>query len=578
MIRMVQSNSASHAKAYFSDALAKADYYLDDQELNGKVQGRLAQRMGISGPATKEMFFALCDNVHPVTGQPLTPRTKDERTTGYDINFHCPKSVSILHALSKDDHLLKAFEASVQDTMRDIENDAKTRVRKNGQYADRGTSELVWADFIHQTARPVDGSTPDPHLHAHCFVFNATWDEQEQKIKAGQFREIKRDMPFYQARFHKRLSDNLIELGYQIRTTETSFEVEGVPEKVIEMFSKRTDAIGRFAQEKGITDVKELAELGARTRSKKQKGLSMEELKADWKKQILALGPDEDGKGDKAVRFAPNKEKPELLPVQCLEHAKQHSFERASVIQDRRLLEVAYRQALGNKSVSLSSINDCFAEDKTLVQVREKGRTMCTTKEVLTEEKRMVDLARQGLGRMLPLYKQAPSLKLDGQQLEAVQHVLTTTNRISIIRGAAGTGKTTLMKEAVAHMEKAGKEVLVVAPTSSAARGVLREEGFKEANTVAKLLNDKKMQDTLEGQILWVDEAGLLGTKDMTALLEIVKDKNARLILGGDTRQHSSVIRGMPCVFSIPWVGSNRLKSVGYFGKRMSNTVLRLRI
>jgi ATP-dependent exoDNAse (exonuclease V) alpha subunit len=41
-----------------------------------------------------------------------------------------------------------------------------------------------------------------------------------------------------------------------------------------------------------------------------------------------------------------------------------------------------------------------------------------------------------------------------------------------------------------------------------------------------------------------VDEAGLLGTKDMTQLLELATQKNARLILGGDTRQHSSVIRG----------------------------------
>jgi hypothetical protein len=30
MIRMIQSNSAAHAKAYFSEALSKADHYLED--------------------------------------------------------------------------------------------------------------------------------------------------------------------------------------------------------------------------------------------------------------------------------------------------------------------------------------------------------------------------------------------------------------------------------------------------------------------------------------------------------------------------------------------------------------------
>ena len=33
MIRMIQSRSAGHAKAYFADALSKSDYYLNDQEL-----------------------------------------------------------------------------------------------------------------------------------------------------------------------------------------------------------------------------------------------------------------------------------------------------------------------------------------------------------------------------------------------------------------------------------------------------------------------------------------------------------------------------------------------------------------
>ena len=61
---------------------------------------------------------------------------------------------------------------------------------------------------------------------------------------------------------------------------------------------------------------------------------------------------------------------------------------------------------------------------------------------------------------------------------------------------------------------------MVVAPTADASRGVLKSEGFENAETVAKLLVDKKMQDKLKNQVLWVDEAGLLGTKDMTATPE----------------------------------------------------------
>ena len=218
----------------------------------------------------------------------------------------------MLHALVNDGHVLEAFQRSVAATMQEIEADARVRVRKAGQSTDRVSGELLWVDFVHQTARPVDGFVPDPHLHAHCYVFNLTWDETETRVKACQFRQINKDMPYYQAMFHKRLADNLVALGYQVRRTAKSFEIDGIPQEVIDLFSKRTDEIGRVAKEKGITDAKELSELGARTRSKKQTGLTMEELKAEWKSQIRLLGGQEtkdavirDGRGQKhpGLRF-----------------------------------------------------------------------------------------------------------------------------------------------------------------------------------------------------------------------------------------------------------------------------------
>lgn len=517
---------------------------MDDQELQGSFNGKLAERIGLEDKATKDAFFKLCENVNPVSGKQLTPRTKTERTVGYDINFHCPKSVSLVHVLSKDDHILQAFHKSVSETMRDMEADAKTRVRKNGSHEDRETGELAWAEFIHQTARPVGDNVPDPHLHCHAYVFNATWDEKEQKIKAGKFQDIMRDIPYYHARFQKRLSDNLISLGYQIRLTNKSWELAGVPQEAIDLFSKRTDEIGRVAKEKGITDAKALDKLGAKTRSKKQKGLSMSELKAEWKRQLKELETNGTGTQNKAIRFAPKKIQEKLADQDCINYALKHNFERASVMRDRKILTTAYKYALGNSSVSLDGITQEFKKDDRIIHVKEKGKTLCTTREVLAEERNMVDLAKRGKNKLVPLYEKTPSLKAKDQQAAAITHVLTTKDRVSIIRGVAGSGKTTLMQEAIELMEAKGKTVTVVAPTAQASRGVLKDEGFEKADTVARILADKNMQETLYNQVLWVDEAGLLGTKDMSALLKLATEKNARLILGGDTRQHSAVVRG----------------------------------
>ena len=154
----------------------------------------------------------------------------------------------------------------------------------------------------------------------------------EQEIKAGQFRDIKRDMPYYQARFHKRLSDKLTDLGYNIRRTDKSFEIEGVPKSAIDLLSKRTNEIGEFAKEHGITDQKQLSELGARTRSKKQSGLTMDELKQHWRQQIRDQGKLDENEGDAAIRFGKQKEHPKEPAADCVTHALQHSFERASVM------------------------------------------------------------------------------------------------------------------------------------------------------------------------------------------------------------------------------------------------------
>ena len=56
---MILSQSVHQAKKYFNEALRKTDYYLNDQELNGRFQGKVAARLGISGRTSKDAFHAL---------------------------------------------------------------------------------------------------------------------------------------------------------------------------------------------------------------------------------------------------------------------------------------------------------------------------------------------------------------------------------------------------------------------------------------------------------------------------------------------------------------------------------------
>jgi conjugative relaxase-like TrwC/TraI family protein len=544
MIRMIQIKSAAHAEDYFNDAFSHTGYYVNGQEQTGRFQGKIADRLGLAGIATKQAFHALCNNINPVTGQSLTPRTTENRTVYYDINFHCPKSVSVAYSIYEDENIRAAFASSVQETMTDIEADAQTRIRKNNRNENRPTGELLWSDFVHFTSRPVDDDTaPDPHLHCHCTTFNVTWDDAEQQYKAGQFRDIKRDMPYYQERFYKRLADRLMTLGYSIRRTNTAFEIGGIPQPVIDLFSKRTQEVNRIAKEKNITDAKELDRLGAQTRSKKKKHLSMAELKKEWQRQIAELSLSDKEIGGGTVQPSTGQ-LVSVTPKQCIDHALLQRFERASVAHDRRILASAYRHSLGCAGISLNAIAHAFRQDKRIIPIQDGLKQMCTTQEVLVEEQLMVELALAGKGQLVPLFATVPPLSVSGDQAEAVAHVLTSTDRVSNVQGGAGTGKTTTLKELVAHIHGAGVKTVLVAPTANASRGVMREEGFANADTVARLLIDENMQNELRDGVLIVDEAGLLGVKDMTALLQLAADRNARLVLFGDTRQHASVIRG----------------------------------
>jgi len=538
MLRINQNNSAAGAKSYYTTA----DYYSEGQELIGQWRGEAAKRLGLAGTVQKETWDALCDNRNPATGDKLTLRQKQHRRVGYDFTFDVPKSVSVLYSLTKDDRILDAFRESVNETMRDMEPEMQTRVRKEGKNGNRTTGNMLWGEFVHFTSRPVDG-VPDPHLHAHCFIFNMTWDKKETAWKAGEFGDLKRDAPYFEAKFHSRMARRLAGLGIAVERSRTGWEIAYVPKSVVRQFSRRTALIEEEAKRKGVLDAAAKSELGAKTREHKKKDLTFDQLRTEWSSRLsdgdrAAIAEVGGRVGGTAIG------EDARAPVEAVRHAMDHWFERKSVVPERALLAEAMKHAIAKAGPE--AVENAYLRQDFVVGER-KGQRVATTRDVLAEEMRMIAFARNGRGTQSKLSSKPHVFThdwLNEGQRRAVLHVLTSRDRVVLIRGAAGVGKTAMMQEAVEAIQAGGKQVFTFAPSADASRGVLRSEGFGNADTVARLLVDKRLHDDLKGQVIWIDEAGLLGTKTTSHVFDLAEKLDARLIFCGDIRQHGPVERG----------------------------------
>ena len=557
MLRIYQSKNAAQAKSYFSSELAKGDYYFGDQEVVGQWRGKTAQLLGLAGTdVTQDIFNSLVDNEHPDTGKRLTARQRDDRTVGYDFTFNAPKALSLAYEFTQDERLLDAFHQAVRTTMETIESEMHARVRKKGKSEDRNTGNMVYAEFTHFTARPVEGHAPDPHLHAHVYAPNITFDAEENQYKAGQFRPIKTDAPYYEAMFHSHLAQSMSDMGIAVERDGKFWTMSDIEKETLQKFSNRTEEVEKMAREQNVTDPDRKADLGAKTRSKKEKGIFREALRDVWQKNLT----DEESATFKNL-FNGNQEdgrERNLTAEQAVDYALSHQLERQSVVPLARLKETALRFSVGQ--ITPEKIEEEFDLREELMVTKKYGRDMATTVEVWQEEQDIIRFTKQGYAQHAKLnddyeigqvtdHVSGKQFDLGQEQKDVVSGLLKSRDRVMAVQGKAGTGKTTTLATLIDGIEQSGGETMVLAPSADAAYTTLVKDGeayqsdtMKKAETLARYMVDERLWK--KDAVLIVDEAGLMSVRDMHMLFALAIKNDNRVILVGDTAQHNSVMRG----------------------------------
>lgn len=541
MLRIHWSTSATGVKKYFETA----DYYTQGDEVAGRWGGKLAELLGLSGDVTKEAFERLCDNLHPLTGEQLTPRMSENRRVGGDFVLSLPKEVGAAIMLAPEpvrDELLAMAGERAHQVMEAIQADVKTRVRIAGADHDRETGNLLWAEFMHTTARPVAGQPPDPHPHWHMFAFNATHDPIEARVKAMQLDDVHRDRSYYEALYFSLVASDLAERGYAVeRRQGGKWGLAGL-ESIGAMFSKRTNEIEEEARRLNITDEGLKAGLGAKTRAAKQKELTPDQLRAAWFDQL------DDGERDALAKtFGGQVEQGRQVTAQeAMTFAIGHLSEQRSIFAERELLREALLFGLGGVTpdqLQAELQNPVHGLWAGTLPGEPDGRRFVSTDALEAEERYIVSRVGQG-GNAIPIGV-SPSLargKLNDGQWQVVNGLLESGNRVNLVEGPAGAGKSTMLATFDRGAGLMGEKVGYLATTAQAAK-VLARDGFEVA-TVAYFLRSEKAQAAAAGGRLVVDEASMLGHKDAVQLFQVAERQNIKLIFVGDAMQHGSVPRG----------------------------------
>lgn len=178
------------------------------------------------------------------------------------------------------------------------------------------------------------------------------------------------------------------------------------------------------------------------------------------------------------------------------------------------------------------------------------GRERFSTREMIGVEQRLEEASLamgQSQGHAVPLAVRRAAMARAGlgdEQALAVGEV-TKSRDLSVVVGYAGTGKSTMLGVARETWEEAGYRVRGAALSGIAAEGLEAGSGI-ESRTLASLERAwARGFDLLErGDVLVVDEAGMVGSRQMERVLSVAREARAKVVLVGDPEQLQAIEAG----------------------------------
>jgi conjugative relaxase-like TrwC/TraI family protein len=556
---------------YYLQRLAddREEYLSGHGESPGRWYGAGAAGLGLDGEASKEGFRRLVQGRHPETGELLGRPHGRDAVTGFDLVLRPSKSVSVLYGLgdaATGRAVLDAHYVGLAEATAYLDGQLGAR-RGHGGAEHVGGDGLLAVGFDHRTSR--EG---DPLVHTHLVVANRV-QGPDGRWTALDGRDVYR---------HRRAADAIYRAAYQRELTRSlgvewtkadrhgNREVVGMPKELVRAFSKRAEQVNAEVERlerTGRARTPRLVKWAVHATRKAKEHEAPETLYARWRAEASERGTDPDALVRRVTGRARDRDQglseravaalfdrlagPEGLTAQASTFAREDvlvALGAGLTGATRQELEGLAGRFLGEWAVSVVA-------DRALEERR------WTTPELLGVEERLVAAAVDRHGERAGLVAPeavrealAAHPTLGAEQAGMVRDVCLDGAGARVVVGRPGTGKTFTLGVARHAWQLGGYRVLAAAPTGIATVS-LEAEGFEEVATVDRLLGELDRDAGRGGHrgdgplldqrtVLVVDEAGMVGSRKLTRLLEHAQRDGAKVVLVGDDRQLAAIDAG----------------------------------
>jgi conjugative relaxase-like TrwC/TraI family protein len=584
-----------HSAQYYMD-LANEDYYLDGGEPPGLWAGQGSAALGLDGVVDRRPFYSIFNGVSPVGAESLVQKQPDTRHhPGWDLTFSAPKSVSVLWSQADEStrHAIQRLQReAVGAALQYLEDHAAVTRRGKGG-VEREAVHLISALFEHGTSR-----AQDPQLHTHALLFNVgvRSDGTTGAIHGPLFYLHKMAAgALYRAELSMLLQR---ELGIAVERDGTAFGVKGVPATLVREFSKRRQEIENELKARGLNSARAAAIATLETRATKDH-TSRKELLLRWQD----IGREHGFTRDEVMAVLGRREAALNTEAACrkaVDTAIELLTLGQSYFTQRELLRYVAEQGqwcgLGCSAVR-AAVRKRLADEREVVRVGElKREAVYTTLEMLQVEQKLLaqaDRLRDDTDRAKGVLVSAFvgfGMDFSPDQRAAYLHLMRGEGRIHCVDGYAGTGKTSLLEAAHRAWLIQGYEVVGATVSAKAARGLETATGMRSM-TIEQLLYSldrptgamigyhyRQIGRALAGRrnyspdeafltlskdtILVIDEASMVGTRDMARIMDHVARSGAQLKLIGDRRQLQAITAGNPFAALCELLGCKQLKAI----------------